>query len=127
MDISNLHGSISTLPEAPGNFMEGAKKKVIFSPDRFLPDYSVRCWTLAPNMGEREPHTHPWPHWVVVIEGTGYHSIDGQGFYSKAGDWMFIPGNIPHYFYNSSDTNELSILCMVPPEGDVDVTALPEN
>ena len=33
MDISNLHGSISALPEAPGNFMEGAKKKVIFAQD----------------------------------------------------------------------------------------------
>ena len=119
MDISNLHGSIYSLPEAPGNFMEGAQKKVVFSPERFLPGYVLRCWIVAPGKGERETHQHPWPHWVVVLNGKGCHCIDGQVFYSEPGEWAFIPGDVPHYFYNCSDTEDLSLLCMVPPEGDV--------
>ena len=124
MDINKLHGSIYALPEAAGNFMENAQKKVVFAPERFWPDYVMRCWILAPNAGDTKPHQHPWPHWMVVIKGTGHHSIDGKEFDSKPGDWIFVPSDVDHYFNNPSDTENLEILCTVPPEGDINVNSL---
>ena len=89
--MSEYVGKIKDLPEAPGNFIENASKKVVFGPLHFWSDYVMRCFDLKPGAGEKEPHTHPWPHWVVI----------------------------PHYNYNSSETENFCFLCIVPPEGDV--------
>ena len=37
--MSEYVGKIKDLPEAPGNFIENASKKVIFGPTHFWPDY----------------------------------------------------------------------------------------
>ena len=101
-------GKITDLPEAPGNFIENASKKVVFGPLHFWPDYVMRCFNLKPGAGEKEPHTHPWPHWVVIYDGEGVFCIDGVEYPVKRGDWVHVPGDHPHCF-----------LCVVPPEGDV--------
>ena len=80
----------------------------------------MRCFDLKPGAGEKEPHTHPWPHWVVIYDGEGVFSIDGVEYPVKRGDWLHVPGEIPHYNYNSSETENFCFLCMVPPEGDVE-------
>lgn len=112
-------GKIEDLPEAPGNFIQNASKKVVFGPTHFWPDYVMRCFNLEPGAGEKEPHTHPWCHWVVVYDGEGVFSIDGVEYHVKHGDWVHIPGNHPHYNYNPSKTEKFCFLCIVPPEGDV--------
>ncbi len=75
--MSEYVGKIKDLPEAPGNFIENASKKVVFGPLHFWSDYVMRCFDLKPGAGEKEPHTHPWPHWVVIYDGEGVFSIDG--------------------------------------------------
>ncbi len=112
-------GKITDLPEAPGNFIENASKKVVFGPLHFWPDYVMRCFNLKPGAGEKEPHTHPWPHWVVIYDGEGVFCIDGVEYPVKRGDWVHVPGDHPHYNYNSSATENFCFLCVVPPEGDV--------
>ena len=114
-----LHGSIEDLPNAPGVFFPGAVKKVVFGPTRFWPDYVMRSWIVAPGGGERTTHHHPWPHWVVCIEGETCNVIGEETFTMKAGDWEYIPGGEEHCFWNKSDTERCVILCTVPPEGDV--------
>ena len=37
--MSEYVGKIKDLPEAPGNFIENASKKVVFGPLHFWPDY----------------------------------------------------------------------------------------
>lgn len=116
-----LHGSIVDLPDAPGVFFPGATKKVVFGPTHFWPDYVMRCWILDPSGGEADTHHHPWPHWVVCIDGECVNVIDDDTFDMKAGDWMFVPGGSEHLFRNKSDKEKCSVLCIVPPEGDIPI------
>lgn len=57
--MSKYVGKIKDLPEAPGNFIENASKKVVFGPLHFWSDYVMRCFDLKPGAGEKKPHTHP--------------------------------------------------------------------
>lgn len=116
-----LHGSIRDLPDAPGVFFPGATKKVVFGPTHFWPDYVMRCWILDPQGGEEDTHHHPWPHWVVCIEGECVHVIDDDTFNMKAGDWEYIPGGAEHRMWNKSETEQCAVLCIVPPEGDIPI------
>ena len=117
--MSEYVGKINELPEALGNFMPNSSKKVVFGPTHFWPDYVLRCFDLEPLAGSHEPHTHEWCHWMVVFEGNGVVNIDGEEHPVERGSWCHIPGNIPHNFYNSSDSEHFVFLCIVPPEGDV--------
>ncbi len=116
-------GKISELPEAEGMYVPNSSKKVVFSPDNFWPDYVMRCFTIGPNEGSKTPHEHEWPHWVVIFDGEGVFAIDGTEYPVKRGDYVFVPGNIPHYNYNTSSENPFCFLCIVPPEGDVNPMA----
>ena len=93
--MSEYVGKIKDLPEAPGNFIENASKKVVFGPLHFWSDYVMRCFDLKPGAGEKVEY--PVKRW----------------------DWVHVPGEIPHYNYNSSETENFCFLCIVPPEGDV--------
>lgn len=81
----------------------------------------MRCWILDPSGGEADTHHHPWPHWVVCIDGQCVNVIDDETFDMKAGDWMFVPGGSEHLFRNKSDKEKCSVLCIVPPEGDIPI------
>ncbi|MDA1127819.1 MAG: cupin domain-containing protein [Chloroflexi bacterium] len=45
-------------------------------------------------------HIHPWEHEVYVMEGSGTLICDGKEYPVKAGDAMYIPGNVDHYTLN---------------------------
>ena len=112
-------GKICDLPEASGNFIENANKKVVFGPLKDWLDCVMRYFELKPGAGEKEPHVHTWPHWVGIYDGTGVFSIDGVDYQCEKGMWIFIPENMPHNNYNTSDTENFSFLCIVPPFGDI--------
>jgi quercetin dioxygenase-like cupin family protein len=46
-------------------------------------------------------HIHPWEHEVYIIKGAGTLVCDGKEYPVKAGDAMFIPGNVDHYTLNN--------------------------
>lgn len=46
-------------------------------------------------------HIHPWEHEVYIIEGTGTLICDAKEYPVKAGDAMYIPGNVDHYTLNN--------------------------
>jgi quercetin dioxygenase-like cupin family protein len=46
-------------------------------------------------------HIHPWEHQVYILEGSGMLVCDGREYPVKAGDAMFIPGNVDHYTLNN--------------------------
>ena len=104
--MSEFVGKIKELPEALGNFMPNSSKKVIFGPTHFWPDYVLRCFDLEPLAGSHE----------------GVFAVDGVEYPVERGMWCHIPSNVPHNFYNSSDSEHLVFLCIVPPEGDVNPT-----
>ena len=41
-----------------------------------------------------------------------------------AGYWVYVPEEIPHSFWNTSETEDLISLCTVTKEGDTDPLAL---
>ena len=45
-------------------------------------------------------HIHTWEHEVYIIKGSGTLHCDGKEYPVKAGDAMFIPGNVDHYTLN---------------------------
>ena len=49
-------------------------------------------------------HIHPWEHEVFTIEGSGTLVCDGQNYPVKAGDAIYIPGNVDHYTLNDGGT-----------------------
>ena len=119
MEENKYVGKIQDLPDAKGNFIKHATKKIVFGPKHFSDEFVMRCWTLEPGAGEKDQHQHNWPHWCVMLSGKGFFVIDGVEYPVKRGDWVHVPGDHPHYNYNSSATENFCFLCIVPPEGDV--------
>ena len=52
-------------------------------------------------------HIHPWEHEVFMIKGSGTLFCDGVEYPVKAGDAIFIPGNVDHYTLNNGDEGEI--------------------
>ncbi len=116
-------GKIEELPNVTnGHFIENSVKKVVFGPDRFWPDYVMRCFILQPGAGS-ESHAHPWPHYAVLIKGQGVFQIDGVATPIEAGSYIHVPGGLSHNFWNTSETEEFTLLCIVPRIGDVNPLA----
>ena len=46
-------------------------------------------------------HIHQWEHEVYIMEGAGTLICDGKEYPVKAGDAMYIPGNVDHYTLNN--------------------------
>jgi putative monooxygenase len=54
-------------------------------------------------------HFHNCDESVLVLRGSAVAHIDGQTFAVNSGDTSLIPAGIPHYFENTSDSEELHI------------------
>ena len=52
-------------------------------------------------------HIHAWEHEVFIIEGSGTLVCDGVNYPVKAGDAMFIPGNVDHYTLNDGGEGDI--------------------
>lgn len=115
-----LFGNIKDLPEVTsGHFIEHSTKKIIFGPEgRFWDDYVMRLFTLEPG-AESSIHTHDWPHWFLCIQGEGYFKVDAERAPLEFGAWVHVPGGVRHNFGNTSKTEPLLGVCIVPKEGDV--------
>ena len=95
-----LCGKINDLPMIdPGMHMLGGEKRIVFGPERFWPTHVMRCFTLKFQIGDD-----------VYDIGAGY--------------WVYVPEEIPHSFWNTSETEDLISLCTVTKEGDTDPLAL---
>ena len=115
-----LVGKIEELPTVDAsNFILGAEKRIVFGPDgRFWDSHVMRSFLLDP-FSVAPPNSHPWAHWALCIGGEGKYVIDGTEYDIESGSWMHVPGGLEHTFWNTSKTEKLHILCIVPKEGDV--------
>ena len=52
-------------------------------------------------------HIHQWEHEVYVMEGSGTLVCDGKEYPVKAGDAMYIPGNVDHYTLNNGGEGDI--------------------
>ncbi len=80
------------------------------------PNFSIRVFTLEPG-GHTPYHSHPWEHENYVISGEGVITTAGgkeRPIYS--GDFALILPEEEHQFRNTSTTENLKFICLVPKE-----------
>lgn len=118
--MSEYFGRITDLPTVTeGHFIPNSEKRVVFGPNgRFMDDYVMRCFTLNPGSGSAS-HAHKWCHWAVCIGGEGKFKVGEETAELECGVWVHVPGGVPHNFWNTSETEQMTLLCIVPTEGDV--------
>lgn len=91
----------------------GASIQVLLGPDDRVPNFATRRFTLEP--GGRIPcHSHNTiEHEQVVLEGEMTLGLDDNIHIVSAGDCIFIPAGVAHWYENRGDT-AVRFLCMVP-------------
>ncbi|MCA9871214.1 MAG: cupin domain-containing protein [Anaerolineae bacterium] len=75
-------------------------------------NYALRVIELAAH-GNTPHHTHWFEHQNYVIEGEGTVTIGNEMFAVKAGDVIFVPGDVPHQYRNTGDV-PMKFLCGIP-------------
>lgn len=100
-----------------GEGVHKVTKKVLISPQEGWEGWVMRLFELGAG-GYTPRHSHDWPHinWIVSGKGTLY--LDGQEHQIGAGDYAYVPNNVPHQF-KAADNSGLSFICIVPEEGEV--------
>ncbi len=95
----------------------GASIQVLLGPEDGTPTFVTRRFTLDP--GGRIPcHRHPTiEHEQVVLEGEMVLALDDREHVVRAGDCVFIPAGVAHWYENRGDT-PVRFLCMVPRTAD---------
>lgn len=113
-------GKIQDLPTIdPGTHILKGEKRIVFGPNRFWPTHVMRCFTLKPGGVAADNH-HPWEHWFVCLSGKGAFKVGEETYDLESGSWIYVPSEIPHGFWNTSETEDLVCLCTVTREGDQD-------
>jgi quercetin dioxygenase-like cupin family protein len=107
---------VRAITEPPLNPVErspGATIQILLGPDDGAPRFATRRFTLEP--GARIPcHRHTSiEHEQVVMEGTMVLGLDDEVVEVGAGDCVFIPAGVAHWYENRSDA-VVRFLCMVP-------------
>ena len=112
MKIVHLDKVEKTRPE-----MEGAKgvfKQLPISKADGTPIFSFRVFTIEPG-GHTPYHTHPFEHINYVIGGNGA-IVNEKGEEKKVSKGFFslILPDEKHQYKNTSDTEDMVIICAVP-------------
>ena len=98
--------------------MEGAKdcqKQLMISKAHGTPSLSFRVFTIQPG-GHTPHHEHPFEHLNYVIEGHGV-VLGKEGEHPiKKGDFVLMPPNEKHQYWNASATDPFVVICAVPKE-----------
>jgi quercetin dioxygenase-like cupin family protein len=99
-------------PEVVGR-SRGASIQVLIGPAQGAPNFITRRFTLAP--GGRIPrHLHATiEHEQVMLSGSMVIGLDQREVVVVAGDAVFIPAGVAHWYENRSDETA-AFLCVVP-------------
>jgi quercetin dioxygenase-like cupin family protein len=95
---------------------DGLEKGVLLGDDQGTPNFDMRRFVLEP--GARVPrHTNEVEHEQYVLEGDYVVGIGEETYSVSAGDSLFVPAGVDHWYRNDSDTKG-SFLCVVPKDDD---------
>lgn len=97
---------------------EGAKgvyKQIPLSRKDGVPTFSFRVFTIEPG-GHTPFHQHEFEHMNYVINGEGILVAEDQEHELREGDFALILAGEKHQFKNSSENQNLLIICAVPRE-----------
>lgn len=107
--------SSGEVPFQPVKVGEGGRFQVLISSEE-APHFAMRRFVLAPG-GWIPPHTNTVEHEQFVLRGRAKIGIDKQTYEVRAGDVLFIPAGVPHWYQNEGPKH-FEFLCLVPNQAD---------
>ncbi|PSP83913.1 cupin domain-containing protein [Halobacteriales archaeon QS_1_68_17] len=103
---------------------DGLRKGVLIGEADGAPNLALRRFTLAPG-AEVPRHTNEVEHEQYVLAGEYTVGIDGEEHTVSAGDSLFIPAGVVHWYRNDGD-EEGAFICAVP-TGDDEIRLVGEE
>ena len=97
---------------------DGLRKGVLVGPDDDAPTFALRRFVLEAGATVPE-HTNEVEHEQYVLEGEYVVGIGGEEHTVSAGDSLFIPAGVVHWYRNEGDAPG-AFLCAVP-NGDDEI------
>ncbi len=127
MEKRKYVGKIDDLPQIDvSEFIQNAEKRIVFGHDETWDSHVMRNFKLSPG-SVAPPNKHSWPHQALCIGGEGIFKIGDTDYEISQGSYMYVPGNVEHTFWNTSKTEKLNIICIVPNKGDVNPLTATED
>ena len=80
------------------------------------PHFAMRRFVMEPG-GGMPNHTNTLEHEQYVLQGHARIGIGEEEFEVKAGDVVFIPEGVPHWYRNIGE-EEFEFLCIIPNKPD---------
>ena len=80
------------------------------------PHFSMRRFVMEPGGGMPE-HTNTVEHEQYVLRGHANIGIGTEEFEVRAGNVVFIPEGVPHWYQNIGEEN-FEFLCLIPNQPD---------
>ena len=80
------------------------------------PNFAMRRFVMQPG-GGMPNHTNTVEHEQYVLRGHARIGIGGEEYAVKAGDVVFIPEGVPHWYQNVGE-EDFEFLCMIPNKPD---------
>jgi quercetin dioxygenase-like cupin family protein len=80
------------------------------------PNFALRRFVMEPG-GGMPNHTNTVEHEQYVLQGHANVGIGDKVFEVKAGDVVFIPEGVPHWYQNLGELN-FEFLCIIPNKPD---------
>ncbi len=92
----------------------GVTKQVPLGAADGAPNFSFRVFTVVPG-GHTPYHIHDSEHLNYVIQGAGVLVDEAGAEYPiKAGEFALVKPNEKHQYRNTSEAEELKMICAVP-------------
>jgi len=98
--------------------MEGAekvRKQIPLSRASGVPNFSFRVFTIEPG-GHTPFHQHSAEHMNYIIEGQGVLIAQDREYEVRKGDFALVLPGEKHQYKNTSNTQNLILICAVPKE-----------
>ncbi len=86
--------------------------QVLLESEQFI----IRRFLMAPG-GGMPAHTNTVEHGQYVLTGKARIEVDGQVYDVQAGDVVFIPAGVLHWYQNTGET-DFEFLCIIPNKPD---------
>ncbi len=80
------------------------------------PNFALRRFVMEPG-GGMPNHTNTVEHEQYVLKGHASIGIGAETFDVRAGDVVFIPEGVPHWYQNVGEEN-FEFLCIIPNKPD---------
>jgi quercetin dioxygenase-like cupin family protein len=106
--------SVKNVKDVPANEVKAgdlATMQVLISAQE-EPHFAMRRFIMEPGGGMPE-HTNTVEHEQYVLRGHANIGIGKEEFEVRAGDVVFIPQGVPHWYQNIGDEN-FEFLCLIP-------------